>query len=804
MEPLRLRQAPQDSRLLQNQPTSSADSPTEEVVGDTDEPPDGKQLATMKQQQQFKKIRCQLESKQSLLTKNLHVSESDSDSSHEDEDEDEEEDEDEDEDVFSPSTRAYSSASNWSRGSFASTAELTSDGQTSPNRTRSPSPPSPRIRLPVLPAFNIKTFAHSANIKIVENAADLLPVSPNEDKVEAGLGRKRCIMFACGKKEEPKKEAVIKIEEPKPVLPAKRPCALTFACPTREPSSTNTNKPHIRISSPAPTRRMPMSPKPSLRSHRGSDATVRTTSPRTVRKVPSVVRARRSSNASDADQYEATRFHEFASSEEERDDWVQEQTCHRSRLTVDDTLRVENTLRKLGKEVDEEVLEEEEEEELDQGLGNEEDDVDEDDEDDDNDSIGLVESEGYLTDEGFQTDDEGGFAESDDASDSDGSDFAWWAPAGGNSSGDHIEHIRPSRPRSDSGSSIGSFSSTRACPAKSGPNYHNRKIAIPREFRPRTPELPDSTDFVCGTLDEDRPLEHAYYSCLQQRRAAKHVPQPQDIDPTFPISDNEMDEEDEDSDENEFHVDESDHHMFMHGAPDASDSDSRRSRGVALSKRSPNHSPKRLRSPPPAKRTAYHSPPPRRLKNRSPPPTTRYHSPPPMSRHRSPPSTVRHRSPPAARLRSPAPMFRRPSFLKHMEELNATPIALDGTPKSGKIGTSSIPRNGVFSSTRPTIENMAMQDEDCEDGDDLADTRKTRHAIDIVKGLEKKRLRRLEKMKEKSCRMRAKGNQKKHAHHVLPGKGAERMREMGLELAALRGKKPAGSSVEQGQHILSY
>lgn len=139
-----------------------------------------------------------------------------------------------------------------------------------------------------------------------------------------------------------------------------------------------------------------------------------------------------------------------------------------------------------------------------------------------------------------------------------------------------------------------------------------------------------------------------------------------------------------------------------------------------------------------------------------------------------------------------------------MEELNATPIAFHGTPKSGKIGTSSIPRNGVFASTRPTIENMAMQDEDCEDGDDLADTRKTRHAIDIVKGLEKKRLRRLEKMKEKSCRMRAKGNQKKHAHHVLPGKGAERMREMGLELAALRGKKPAGLPTEQGQHILSY
>ncbi|QDS71966.1 hypothetical protein FKW77_001182 [Venturia effusa] len=796
MEPLRLRQAPQDSRVLSNQPISSADSPSEEVAGDTDEPPDGSRLASMKQEQPFKKIHCQVQRKQSLLTQNLHTSASDSDSSHQDED------------VFSPSTRAHSSASNWSRGSFTSTAELTSDGHTSPNRTRSSSPHSPRTRLPMSPAFNSKSFDNPGTVTIAENGPDpfrtALPASANEDKVEAGLGRKRCIMFACGKKEEPKKDVAVKTEAPKLELPAKRPCALTFVCPTRTPSSTNTNKPHIRIASPAPARRMPQSPKPSLRSHRGSDATVRTTSPRSVRKVPSVVRPRRSSNASEADPYEATRFHEFASSEEERDDWVQEQTCHRSRLTVDDTLKVENTLRKLGKEVDDEAVEEEEEEELDQGLGNEEEDVDEDDEDDDNDSIGMVDSTGYLTDEGFQTDDEEGFAGSDDDSDSDGSDFAWWAPAGGHSGGDHIEHIRSSRPRSDSGSSIGSFSSTRVCPAKSATIHHRRKLTVPVDFRPRTPELPDSTDFVCGTLDEDRPLEHAYYSCLQQRRAAKHVPVPQDIDPTFPTSDPEMEEEDEDSDEHDFHVDESDHHMFLHGAPDASESDSRESRGVVPTKRSPTHSPKRLRSPPPAKRTAYHSPPPRRLKNRSPPPTTRYHSPPPTARHRPHSSAARHGSPPTARLRSPAPLFRRSSFLKHIEELNATPIALDGSPKSGKIGTSSIPRNGVFASTRPTIEYMAMQDEDFEDGDEVGDSRKTRHAIDIVKGLEKKRLRRLEKMREKNCRMRAKGSQKKHAHHVLPGKGAERMREMGMELAALRGKRPVGSPMEHRQHIISY
>jgi hypothetical protein len=99
---------------------------------------------------------------------------------------------------------------------------------------------------------------------------------------------------------------------------------------------------------------------------------------------------------------------------------------------------------------------------------------------------------------------------------------------------------------------------------------------------------------------------------------------------------------------------------------------------------------------------------------------------------------------------------------------------------------------------------MAMNDENGENDDSAADNFPSRRAIDIVKGLEKKRQRRKEKLNEKNCRMRAKGNQKKHPHHVLPGRGAERMREMGVELAALRSKRPAGSPMEQGQHILSY
>ena len=67
-----------------------------------------------------------------------------------------------------------------------------------------------------------------------------------------------------------------------------------------------------------------------------------------------------------------------------------------------------------------------------------------------------------------------------------------------------------------------------------------------------------------------------------------------------------------------------------------------------------------------------------------------------------------------------------------------------------------------------------------------------RGAIDIVKGLEKKRQRRKEKMWQKMCAKNAAKGDK--TYKVKPGKGAERMREVGLELQKYRGK---------GEHILS-
>jgi hypothetical protein len=107
-----------------------------------------------------------------------------------------------------------------------------------------------------------------------------------------------------------------------------------------------------------------------------------------------VDRTRRLSQNAELARTEAYRFHEFASSEEEIEEWTQEVTCHRNRLTVGDTLRVENNLRQLVEEVEEEALEDDEDD--DDDAADDEDD-DEDDEDEEN-------SDAYsdVTDEGFQ------------------------------------------------------------------------------------------------------------------------------------------------------------------------------------------------------------------------------------------------------------------------------------------------------------------------------------------------------------------------------------------------------------------
>ncbi|KAH8726993.1 hypothetical protein GQ44DRAFT_567425, partial [Phaeosphaeriaceae sp. PMI808] len=658
--------------------------------------------------------------------------------------------------------RGMSTASTWSNNSIT-TADLTSDGGfTSPvSRTSTPSPPPPSSTFrTMMPVFNKKPFeqpisvvSHEDDVISPMQKSQLQPAS--EQTVEAVLGRKRCIMFACGKKDEKKPTVEASKPEPTPQSqePPKRVCTIKFACPTKvstnEPSQPP--KPRVRMVSPAPIARRALFP-PEPKAHRDSDATVRGSSPISVRKAPMIDRTRRLSINSDLAHTEAYRFYEFAGTGNEVEDWTEVSTCHRNRLTVSDTLKIENNLRQLGEEVEEEALDEDDEDEGDE--------MDDDDDDDDDDDL-LEEDEedsdahSETTDEGFQTDDENGFAVSDDESDA-GSDYNWWAPGASTAatSVEHLGQLRLKTTRTASESSVGSLESQKGFEFPSKPRVKRRR-SRPVNIRVPSPELPDSTDFVCGTLDEDRPLEEAYLSTLERRRAAKHKPTPQDIDPTFPTSDPELldDEEDEVSDVDNA-VSESDNNFMLHGRMDQIDGEVRGRRKKPAKKRSPAQSPKRLRSPPPAKRTMHRSPPPRKLFGNSP------------KRLHSPLLPMRLRSPPPTRRGSINPIATR--------QRNEMAIRFGGLAERPALITSaSVPRTPLFARANP----IEYDDEDV-DSNDLP----VRRAIDIQVGLEKKRQRRKEQLYRKQHRKPVK--EKRPA----PGRGAERMREMGLAAHAHKGK----------------
>ncbi|EME87644.1 uncharacterized protein MYCFIDRAFT_209567 [Pseudocercospora fijiensis CIRAD86] len=556
-----------------------------------------------------------------------------------------------------------------------------------------------------------------------------------------------------------------------------------------------------RIVSPPPPERR--SAKSESNSHRGSDSTVTHASPKSSRKSPVIVEtasaptATPSANAhqrkvsddeSDAST-EAIRFHEFASSDDEPEEWVQESTCHRSRLTVSDTLKKETYIRKACEEVEEEAVEEEEDEDdLDAEALNEDDDDDDDLEAEDED-----EDEEEESDDGFRTDDEDGFAESD--SEGEASDDEWWRPSAAASTAatsmDRLDLAANAKHQDTAlSSSVGSATSSHLSPRTSlrKARRKNHAHGVPIHPRAEPVDLPDSTDFVCGTLDEDRPIEQAFINHRKQREAAKHKARPQDIDPTFPTSDPELDEED---DEDLVDPEESDCESLMHGKLDDLDGDT-------TLRRRPSHSARNKtnvhRSPPPPAR--HRSPAPSALKRvpasaRSPPPpTTR------RSTARSPPprklfgghSPKRSRSPPAplTMMTSP-PNTRRASPNFHAD---AAANVLASRPQL--THTSSLPRGGGFYLGKPN----GFRIDDGED-DEPADHANTgdyhkRGAIDIYKGLEKKRQRRKEKMLQKACAKAAAKGEKNY--RVKPGRGAERMRELGLELQRYRGK---------GEHILS-
>ncbi|GKT88679.1 hypothetical protein Ct61P_06529 [Colletotrichum tofieldiae] len=272
------------------------------------------------------------------------------------------------------------------------------------------------------------------------------------------------------------------------------------------------------------------------------------------------------------------------------------------------------------------------------------------------------------------------------------------------------------------------------------------------KIRPGTPELPDSTDFVCGTLDEDRPMEDAYMSCLAARRREKLQLIPQDIDPSFPASDPE--DEGEEEIYNPVHHS-SDDEMFFHGKMDdlhhANDRSRRR-------KKAEHTSPKRFHSPPPLKRRA---------------------SPAPKARGRSPRRLFDGLSP--RRLRSPAPqMLRSPPASPRNGHGAIAFKTLASRP--GLTVTKSLPRPPSM------FPHMAKGRRVKAPANDLH----IRGAIDIVKGLERKRQRRKEKFYQKYCNRARKGQVPERKPQR--GLGCERMRELGLLMAG---------KIDQGNYVLS-
>ncbi|KAI9798084.1 MAG: hypothetical protein M1833_004981 [Piccolia ochrophora] len=676
--------------------------------------------------------------------------------------------------------QVMSASSSRSTTSATSMADLTSDnGLTSPARTNTPSPPLPAsafgvqlpstVKAPILP----RTVDEEKRLAVAVSDA---PSASQESVVEAGLGRKRCITFACGRNKSskdnpsPSKATVTRAEDKKLEEPPRRAYALKFSCPFKPvPQDSPKADRHITTASSPPTtvRKAPPAAIHKSRSHRDSESTLRALSPQNL---DDGHRPRQNhpdaSRRLDIDHSEATRFHEFASSMDEEDEWMNDTTIHSNKLTVGDTLKKENVFRQLGQEAEEELLQDQEAEDEDIGDRSDPDDEDEDGND-------RSDEDEALSDDGNETDDEGGFADSDDESDA-GSEYQFWAPGRSTAatSIEHIEHIRPSTERTVSDSSIGSngFVAPVANSTPRSAQKSRRKIRRSK-IRPCTPELPDSTDFVCGTLDEDRPLEAAYVSCMEERRRSNYASVPQDIDPSFPTSDPENDEDRHSSEEDET--------VWVGGQIGDSDNDSTRGtlRATTRAIPSPFHSPKRLHSPPPRKHgMVSRSPPPTRFGQQSPKPLR---SPPPS------PSKPR----PAARRRPSAAV---PPDRDHID--------FHGIAKRpGLTHTKSLPRTPnpfrqVFDKGYDASSLEVSPRTTCP----IFRATHNRGAIDIVKGLERKRQRRKEKASHKQCHQRTtKGMQRK----PQPGRGAERMRELGLEMAGkAKGNRPVQA---RPQYVLS-
>ncbi|KAL1860861.1 hypothetical protein Plec18170_001375 [Paecilomyces lecythidis] len=709
--------------LSSNRPTVPA-SEDNDLVEDVDEPPDNRiHQSTYAPHQPSDPVYVKSPTvvtenrKESLLTRALMGSPDLSASTHE---------------------SHYHSYLHSSNISGPSTAELTSDGDlTSPAMSNTSSPPLP---------------SHFAGVHptIIDGTAP--PKAAGESVIEANLGRKRCISFACGRKPtdaksaEPTKPQTQTQPQPKadaqPAEPPKRKCALTFACPTRvrearrQRSSSRTASLRSRPRpSPAPAMRRAQTD-PDMSQSRGRAPP----SPRAERKQRGIP----TSGLGGFEPSEETRFHEFASSEEEIDEWVKKDTPQGEKITLNDCLRKENAIRQLGEEAEAEALQDEE----DEAEAEDDEEVDEDDDD------STVYDFSSDDDDGNESDNEAGFADSDDDSDC-GSEYQFWAPSTTTAatSADNLDLVRQAAERRNSNTSLDSLKQEKHQKWLPAPAVREkgRRVSKPIKMRPGTPTLPDSTDFVCGTLDEDRPLEAAYKSCLEQRRLSKHVPIPQDIDPSFPTTDPE--DNDDDVDDDELRDLEEDTAKIKQQLAGFDEEALRGRQRNSPRKMSPRHSPRRPLSPAP--RALGHSPKrvsPKRLRSPAPPPRTK--SPAPVA-NRMPMGDVSH---------------------VQMNGVNITGLV----QRPYRARTKSLPRtpNPFFTSLEEAhkMNELASSARDASRPHEMH----TRGPIDIVEGLEKKRQKRKEKYWRQHCRKAAKEQMERRP---VPGKGAERMKELGLEVA---------------------
>ena len=657
--------------------------------------------------------------------------------------------------------------------SDADAPHLTSDGGfTSPARTTTPSPPLPALgqaALPLPPTHDL----HDAKF-----ASDHPhPFDPpgidrgQESKVEEGLGRRRCISFACSQKTPSTSrpaDAKPMVREPAPgsEQPSKRPCVLRFACPAkptyaRDQRSGKEEYPKLshqlkseENTKPSTSRPSHSRPPPAMtpvkeeerpsRSQPLADRSESSKTPIASIAVPIKSQGPRTFNRIDFQKSEATRFHEFAGSFTEDDEWIQEQTAYRRKITIDDTLRKENAIRKIAEEAETEALEEEEDG---RSYSNEMD-LDEIDE---------------VSDGGNETDDEEGFADSDDESDF-GSSYQFWTPGltTAATSAEHMDQIRPMSRRLGSESSIESILNTK--PQSS----QGRRSKMIQGSRSGSPSLPDSSDFVVGTIDEDRQLEERYANRRKRREQQKQKLIPQDIDPSFPNSDPEADNDEDEDEEEELEdaKERPDEKLSTDGArrttaapSETSDNEASES-GSGSSpqtvKQARNSPPKRLRSPPPQSRRLFNQP------------THRLRSPPPMHRKLTSPPSSRRPSPdgyfqpahgiPISRL------AQRPN-LTHTTSLPRTPNPFWVQHRKASFHASESPSTST-SLGQPAIDGLQVH---------------SRGPIDIVQGLEAKRQRRKEKFWRQHTRIAHAGKEKERK--CQPGKGVQRMREVGLEMA---------------------